>query len=219
MPVNPIPLRFPTAAAIQSLDSALGLPPSGQDWEMEVADPRRVSEFLDLYESGKLDEDGRFSLMSLVVASYDELLRESGDRDQRLWARIRRYLLDHFDVHAYTVQYWSFPDEDDDYDPDEVFPFTPYAREVMAAKYGPRESWPREPFSVKRFTDWPDPVVPGVPLDSMEISDERDGTYALCWSKFEKRPFGERRGFKNVDDAVEFAAREFGVPQEKWRDV
>ena len=151
MSVTPIPQRFPTAAAIQSLDAALYLPLRRQDWEIEVADAARVGEFLDLYECGKLDEDERFSLMSLVVASYDELLRESGDRGHHLWARIRRHLVDHFALHAYTVQGWSFPDEDDDYDPDEVFPFTPYAREVMAAKYGPRDCWPRRPFSVKRF--------------------------------------------------------------------
>ena len=62
-------------------------------------------------------------------------------------------------------------------------------------------------------------MVPGVPLDSMDISDERDGTFALCWSTFKNRPFGERRDFTTVEDAVAFAAREFGVSREKWRDV
>lgn len=214
MPLHKIQPRFPTAAAIDRLTALLRLPPGGQDWEIEIADELRVGEFLNAYEAGGLNEDERFALMELIIASYDDLLRGGGDADRRTWARLRRHLLGEFGLHAYTVQYWSLPDGDDD--PDHVFPFTALAREVMAAVYGPRERWPRRPLVVKRYVDWGDPAVPGVPLDAMDISDERDGSFALSWSKFAGRPGGDRHGFATVADAVAFAAREFGVPPERW---
>lgn len=176
--------RYPTAAAIERLTAMLQLPPGGQDWEIDVADAARVGEFLDIYERQPLDDDERFTLMELIVACYDDLLQDGGDADSQLWERLHRHLLGSFDLHGYTVQYWSVPDDDDDDDPDHVFLFTVRAREVMAAVYGPRNRWPRRPFAVKRYIDWPDPVVPGVPLDAMDISDERDGSFALSWSKF-----------------------------------
>ena len=217
MATTAIQPRYPTAAAIERLTAMLHLPPGGQDWEIEVADADRVGEFLDSYERQPLEPDDRFALMALIVASYDDHLRGGGDADGRVWDRLRRHLLGDFGLHGYTVQYWSLPDGD--YDPDHVFAFTGRAREVMAAVYGPRERWPRRPSSVKTYTDRPDPVVPDAPLNAMDISDERDGSFALWWSKFGDRPCGERRGFATVDDAVAFAAREFGVAAERWKDV
>jgi hypothetical protein len=114
--------EYPTAAAIARLTEMLHLPPGGQDWEIMVADAPRVGEFLDTYERQPLDDDERFTLMELIVASYDDLLRDGGDADGRLWERPRRHLLGGFDLHGYTVQYWSLPDEDED--PDHVYPFT-----------------------------------------------------------------------------------------------
>jgi hypothetical protein len=208
MPHSRIELRFPTAAAVDRLTADLRLPPGGQDWEIEVADAARVGEFLDAYEAGGLDDDERFALMALVVASYDELLQACGDADRQVWARLRGHLLGEFGLHAYTVQHWSLPDHDDD--PDHVFLFTALAREVMAAVYGPREQWPREPFVVRRFNSL---------SETMDICDERDGTFALGWSTSPNRPHGQRRGFPSVADAVAFAAREFGVPPERWKHV
>jgi hypothetical protein len=49
--------RFPTAVAIQRLDSILGFSPDQylQDWEIELSDGARLREFVDLYDSGRLD--------------------------------------------------------------------------------------------------------------------------------------------------------------------
>jgi hypothetical protein len=211
----PVQPRFATAAAVTRLSAMLGLPPADQDWEVEAADPRRVAEFLDAYEAWVLDDDERVALMGLAIASYDELL-DAGRDDPRHWGRMRRHLLDRFDLHGHAVQYWSLPDEDD---PREGFGFTGRAWEVMAAAYGPRERWPRRPVVVKRYLAWPDPVVPGVPLDTMDVSDGRDGAgYTLWWSAFGGRAADERT-FPTVEEAVRYAADVHGVEAERWRDV
>src|SRR5688572_661051 len=146
MSVPRIDARYPTAAAIERLTDLLRLPPGDQDWEIEIADARRVGEFLDAYEREPLDDDERFALMALIVASYDELLMD-GHEDQQQWNRVRRHLVERFDLHEYTVQYWSLPDEDDD--PDRIFQVTPRARKIMQTMFGPRDRWPRRPVAVK----------------------------------------------------------------------
>lgn len=217
MDTRAIQPRYPTAAAIAQLTAILNLPPCCQDWEIEVADPDRVGEFLDVYERQPLDDDGKFALMALIVASYDELLAEHSN-ETRYRERIRRHLLDQFDLHAYTVQYWSLPDDEDTAAARDGWSFTPFARELMAAVYGPREHWPRRPFVVKRFIDWPEPVVAGVALNVMQISDESDGHYQLWWSKYGERSAGKCE-FPTVDEAIEYATRTFEIPPDRWTDV
>jgi hypothetical protein len=153
---------------------------AGQDWELEVTDGARVEEFLDAYEGEPLNDDERFALMALIIASYDDWLEE-GNEAPALRERLRRHLLGRFDLHGYTVQYWSLADEDD---PENVFAATGLAREVMAAVFGPRERWPRIPFAVKRVIEWPEMGPTDRSLDWMEIADERDGNFSLSWSKY-----------------------------------
>lgn len=209
--------RYSSADAIARLTQLLNLPDWGQDWEIEVAAAARVGEFLDVYESHTLEEDERFALMELIIASYDDLLREGRtDEAERHGGRLRRHLLEHFDLHGYTVQYWALPDEDD---AENVFPVTPLVRQVMTAVFGPRDRWPRRPILIKRFIDWANPVVPGGWLDVLQLSDNRDGSgYTLWWSRYRDRPAGERQ-FATVAEAMAYAAREFGVPPERWQDV
>lgn len=218
MRTSAIPPRHPTAAAIARLTGMLRLPAYGQDWEIEVADPGRVAEFLDVYEGQPLDEDERFTLMELIVGSFDELLAE-GHGPGGQWRRIRPHLLERFDLHGYTVQYWSLPDAEDAAAAQDGFEFTPLARELMMAVYGPRERWPRPPVLVKRFIDRPEPVLPGVPLNVLHISDNRDGTgYTLWWCTYGERTAGERV-FPSVDEAVRYAAEAFGVAPHRWQNM
>jgi hypothetical protein len=57
--------RWPTSQARMALSARFKLPydDSMQDWEWEVADPARLSEFLGAYSCGQLTDDERFSLM------------------------------------------------------------------------------------------------------------------------------------------------------------
>ena len=103
----------------------LAVTEGGQDWEIEVADPERVSEFLDYYENTPLDQDERHLLMKLIVASFDVYIGYEGANEQ-LAARVCRHLVESFDLHRWTVEYWARLERPDG------FPITPLMREVWA---------------------------------------------------------------------------------------
>ena len=73
-------LRFPTAQAISRLNRELHLPASGheQDWEVELADPNRLDEFVAYYSSSDLSDDERLALLSLIVASAQDRVASDG---------------------------------------------------------------------------------------------------------------------------------------------
>jgi hypothetical protein len=122
--------RWMTADSISKLTSLLGLPshPHMQDWELECADARRLCEFLDLYERDNLNDDDRFALMKLIVASLDECVGDSR-ADKVMLQRIRRHLSASFSLHEVTIHYWCLWDWDKS-DPDNVFAATPFMREI-----------------------------------------------------------------------------------------
>lgn len=84
----------------------LQLTEGGQDWAIEVADWERTAEFLDYYETQRLDDDERYWLLELIIASFDDQLRIKGP-DERVAARVRRLLIESFEAHRDTVEYWA----------------------------------------------------------------------------------------------------------------
>ena len=122
-------IRHPTRAAIDQLSERFGLrnEPGMQDWEIEVADSSRCSEFLSGYENLGLDEDERFTLMWTILQSFEDLetsLDESTD-----WQRVLFHLEADIEVHISTVWYWSALDAESD---EETWRITPYMREVLS---------------------------------------------------------------------------------------
>ena len=98
-----------------------------QDWEWEVADPSRIDEFLAAYESGELSEDERFTLMETIFQSFEELPDSIGS-DPR-WAQVLDILDSHFELHAYSIWYWSDLENENGEDSWRV---TPFLRQVLA---------------------------------------------------------------------------------------
>ena len=203
--------RFPTGSAIERLTFELNLPEVGQDWEIEAADSLRVSELLDYYDTRQLNDDERFALMSLIVASFDERL--SAGPDDVSQNRIVDHLTAGFDVFNYLVQYWACPDDEDG--TDNAFNFTPVARQIMQSKYGDRENWPRTPFAIK----YADRLLrdQGV-CDHVSIADNRDGTFELWWSKIAGRDCGSRE-FSSVDEAMDFARCQLAIAFDAWCEI
>jgi len=130
---NEHPPRSETRSAIDRLDQLLHLSEDGrslgQDWYLAAADPDRVHEFCMLYEIGVLDEDAKFALMQLMIASLDELLEETpSSPDVRSVAeRVEGILNRDFLLHFYTIGYWRLHGEDD---PEYQFKVTNIMRRV-----------------------------------------------------------------------------------------
>jgi hypothetical protein len=121
--------RHPTRAAIDALALRFDLPNhhSMQDWEWEVADPNRLDDFISAYQSGELDDDELFTLMEMIVQSFDDLggVLSSDPR----WRTASGLLDRNIAIHAHTVWYWSCPDTDD---PEEQRAMTPLIRPILA---------------------------------------------------------------------------------------
>jgi len=99
--------RFPTSQARESLATRFNLPYNSQmqDWEYEISDTSRISEFLASYKSDILTDDEKFSLMEIIVDSFSNLEEEISN-DIR-WKSTLQLIKKNLDIHIYSVWYWS----------------------------------------------------------------------------------------------------------------
>lgn len=123
-------MRFRTAQAINNLNNALKLPATGQeqDWDIELADAKRIQEFMSLYSERDWSEDELFAFMSLIIASYDDVIREHGHQPET-WSQIANLIFQQPTLHRSTLEYWACLDEEI---PEYRFHISPYIREVLA---------------------------------------------------------------------------------------
>jgi hypothetical protein len=112
-------IMWPTGEELKSLSEILGLQMRGdeqdwelQEWEWDYADPRRVDEFLNIYEQQNLSKNQRMALMALIVESYSSYLTEH-EHVPMLWERIEKHLKESPEVHEYTITYWLLTEEAD----------------------------------------------------------------------------------------------------------
>ncbi|MDR2012165.1 MAG: hypothetical protein LBQ20_03815 [Rhodanobacter sp.] len=135
--------RYPTSSAIDSLAKRFEFPntPEMQDWEWEVANPKRISEFLDAYENGQLTDDERFTLMEIIIQSFEDLgLKVKFDPEWQhvlpmaldpRWHHVLVLLDQNIDLHAYSVWYWSDLENENE-DGDDQWQVTPFLRSIVA---------------------------------------------------------------------------------------
>ncbi|MEZ0256907.1 MAG: hypothetical protein ACAI37_16595 [Chthoniobacter sp.] len=90
----------------------------------------RLGKFVTLYEGGNLNDDERFALMALIVASWDDHV-SAGRRDDSLEMRIQTHLSRQFELHETTIRYWS---RNDALNPDAIFSITPSMRNILARR-------------------------------------------------------------------------------------
>lgn len=98
-----------------------------QDWEWEVADPTRLDEMICAYKSGELDEDERFTLMEIMIQSFEDL--ESPLETDSRWAWLLQVLNENLTVHAYSLWYWSDLENDNE---EEEWRVTKSLRSILA---------------------------------------------------------------------------------------
>ena len=131
--------RFPTRAAIDALSLRFGLAndPAMQDWEWQVADADRIDEFVAALETDGLSEDERFTLMEIVLQSFEELSAPL-ELDQR-WKRILEILDQNVSLHGHSIWYWSCLDVED---PTDWWRVTPYMRSILGKHRAEMEGFP-----------------------------------------------------------------------------
>ncbi len=98
--------------AIHTLSAALHLSVTGheQDWDIEMADPNRLAEFLAYYESRALPPHEKQALMALVLASLDDAFPAAEADITIWWARIVNAIAGDSDLHQPVLSYWAYPD-------------------------------------------------------------------------------------------------------------
>lgn len=118
-----------TKKAIESVSLKLDLPFKGieQDWEVELADSKRVKEFVSFYKGLSLSLDEKMALMALILASYDDYLEENDIGKNEFWDEIRFLLRSEEELFRELLNYWSL---DGEIDPENYFKITPLARSI-----------------------------------------------------------------------------------------
>ena len=124
------PERHPTAAACAALTKQLGFTDQDhiQDWERFFCDPNRIDEFLDLYQTGALDDDEKFLLMDLILASFADADIEVSSSPE--WARCLHLLRTDRMLHAWTIWFWASIDEETGI-PDNDFTISPLLQDLL----------------------------------------------------------------------------------------
>ena len=125
--------RCPTGEARDKLAERFGFlnEPWMQDWEYQVADHKRIDEFLKAYEFAGLSDDEKFTLMETIIESFRDLASEGEDisADPR-WQRALAILSGNIPLHASTIWYWSCLDAENE---DEMFCTSPFIRQIFEA--------------------------------------------------------------------------------------
>lgn len=101
-------IRYETGQAIDSLAQRFNLPNEScmQDWPIEVADNRRLDEFLSAYS--ECNDDECFVLMIILLECIDNFGEQYHKHPS--WPVIYDLLDKHITRHIYTVWYWSCTD-------------------------------------------------------------------------------------------------------------
>lgn len=117
--------------SLERLGVLLGIPDlGGEDWDLVFADPDRVGEFCDAYEGGSFSAMDKAAIMQLIVASYDQHLRNPRP-DDKLEARIHRSLTQDFDLHQHTIEYWS---KLKSHNPEVLWKVSPLMRRILSER-------------------------------------------------------------------------------------
>ena len=95
---------------IKKLNSLLKLPATGneQDWDIELADFKRIEEFIDFFFKNEetLNEEEKKSIAALILASYDDYLNNH-IHNENLWTSIKSILKSDKYIYNELVDYWS----------------------------------------------------------------------------------------------------------------
>jgi len=100
-------------SVIEKLSKELLLPYTGteQDWDIEMADPDRINDFLLFYHMNDLSLDERVTVMALILASYEDFLNENNLDIDSKWNKIKLILKSEKKDFVELIDYWALDNE------------------------------------------------------------------------------------------------------------
>jgi hypothetical protein len=101
-----------------------------QDWAVELADYKRVSEFIEVAGNVSLSTAERHAMVELILASYDVYITYQGNAEE-IWKDIVEVLDANFELYIDILNYWALAHETAT---DDLFEITPLVRVYLAAK-------------------------------------------------------------------------------------
>ena len=107
----------PTAEAEYAINQIMNLPATGkeQDWEIELSDPERIDEMLDILENKILDLENQSALSLLLIGSMEEA-GKSGMLHNRQIQRAFKFFQENNKVRGRMCFYWLALGQGDDVD-------------------------------------------------------------------------------------------------------
>ena len=121
-------MRYAERKSIDKFNKIFNLheDPYCQDWYLECADKSKVPVFIKGYFKYCDDDDDRFTLMKIILGSYEIYIEEDG-HSPKLWDRIVNILIQDKTLHQDTINYWCLWEENDQ---ENWFVLTKYMREI-----------------------------------------------------------------------------------------
>ena len=111
-------LCFDQGPAIAALDKklSLGVTGSEHDWDIELADPERLEEFLSFYIENDtvLTKNEKYCLASIIVASFDEVIFSKAFNNN-IWGQISAILMKEKELFLSLMEYWASPLDGNDF--------------------------------------------------------------------------------------------------------
>lgn len=95
--------------AMKYLENELNLSSDShcQDWDLELADGSRVEEFISYLKEKELNDDAKFALMSLILASFEDFLIDREQNDLELWREVENELKRNSRMYEILTKQWG----------------------------------------------------------------------------------------------------------------
>lgn len=125
-------LEYPSRKTIERLSNDLNLKNTDaftQDWECEVVDVEKISEYLLYYKTSSLNRNEKITLIRLILEAYNDYI--CLEKEEDLYGKeIENILNNDYSVHEDTIKYWACENEE----LENCFAITPFIRRIIVDK-------------------------------------------------------------------------------------
>ncbi|MDP9957139.1 hypothetical protein J2X97_002805 [Epilithonimonas hungarica] len=113
----------------EQLSKELRLPYTGieQDWDLEMANSKRLKDFIEFYRGNELSSEKKIAIMSLIIASYEDFLNENDLKRDNKWIEIKSLIESQKVIFQELINRWALPNESNN---NNIFKITPLMRTV-----------------------------------------------------------------------------------------